>query len=241
VCDFGASELAIYAIATTVFTTGLSLASQYQQIQAGYDAQVKQGEYRNKLYEQQMDQANDNLERQTAWQAGYVGYQDKLYLENADAATSAYVEEQAAVNQKISEADDVASQDLQDIRRSAQERVGQALASNQFSGMNLDAILGDTYRQEGRYKDAVMFNLESTRLQGSRQKDSLLTTAKNRINSFSFNTPQPAQVNYPTMQQSAITPQVMNWGSALGNIGSSVFGAFSNFATKDPKTGKYSF
>ncbi|MBU4566995.1 MAG: hypothetical protein KKE29_19940 [Proteobacteria bacterium] len=235
------TTLAAISIGTTVFTTGLSLASQYQQIAANYDYQVKMAHYRNSIYEQQMEQSLGNLKTQMAWQAASVNYQNKLYLENAEAANQAYIEEVAAVGQQQVEAGEAASQELEDIRRAAQERVGQALASNQFSGMNLDAVLADTYRQEARYRDAVLYNLDVGNRQRERSKESLRRGAESKINAFTFNTPQPAQMNFPTMAVSPIQQQTLDWGSALGNIGNSVFGAFTNFATRDPKTGKYTF
>jgi hypothetical protein len=109
--------------------------------------------------------------------------------------------------------------EIQKAQIEAQKAVGKILASSETSGLSLDALIADTYRQQAIYKDTMGYNQDVALGQLEREKTGLRQEAIRRINSYQMQTPTHQTITPPiytpyVFQEQVATP--MNWGGILG-------------------------
>lgn len=222
-------------MATTVY--GMYASTEATKRQYAYQARMTDAN--NLRYRQQWQQSADQVIMQNEYQGGLAEYQNKLLLVAAVDAEQGFGEEAAAVNMRVMEEEEAASQEMQDVERAAAERVGQALASSELSGLNLEAVLTDTWRQRSRYRNAVQTNLDITKRQAEREKEGLRAGTDRKINSFGLTPAAPTSVNFPSYSPVVFQEQPgYNLGGALGNLANIGLTSWSKWSTKvyDPKT-----
>lgn len=115
--------------------------------------------------------------------------------ENADSALKSMADQLAAVNQELSQEQETAAQEIQDIQIERLQKAGTAMASSATGDIGM--LMQDFYRQEAAYKESVRRNLDMSILQGGARKESIKATARDRINSGSPYIAKPiAQPDY---------------------------------------------
>jgi hypothetical protein len=112
---------------------------------------------------------------------------------------------------------------VQNQKLAAKRASSTATASSESAGMSVDALLADYDRQYLNYADSQMQNLGFNVEQIQRTREGLESQAKSRINTGSNLTP----VSQPSLI------------GTVGGIAASGLTAYSNFAVRDPLTGKY--
>ena len=129
--------------------------------------------------------------------------QAAFMVQNAEAANKALIEQYAQENQRQVEAQEATAVELQDLQIARLQREGEAVAQSEGAGANLAAVLGDLFRQEARFRDTTLVNLESERRQSQERMRGYRAEAENRINAVQPYIPQP--VNRPSLLGTALS------------------------------------
>lgn len=134
--------------------------------------------------------------QQEAYQQRQFEAREKERLENAENANKSFIEESAQLGIKQQQQQVVAAEEKQDVDIDRQKVAGEALASSQSSGLGLSNVLGDLFRQQGRYNSTIETQLKYDLDQGNNEVSGLRAKAIDRINSVRPYIPQP--VNRPS-------------------------------------------
>lgn len=129
---------------------------------------------------------------------GEVGTQQtKLINENNKNAVKALTDQWAQEGENTMAAQHATAQELQDIQRERLEKAAAATASSEAAGMNVEMLMADFERQEARYRDATLYNLEREQAQSQWRKTGYRSDAVSRINSQQPYIPTPvSRPNY---------------------------------------------
>lgn len=143
-------------------TTGTLLASQivFAALSTGaqYMAAMEEADNHNSYMRQRQEQTTEN-------------------------ALAAYRNETTQETNRLLQEDQAASQELQEIRKQSRKQAGEAMASSNAMGTNLDYLLEDYLREEANYKSAVRQELHWKRQQSDFNMKSYQSNAQSRINS----------------------------------------------------------
>lgn len=125
--------------------------------------------------------------------AAQQAYQQQLQIQTRNNAMAAYRNDLLAQDRRVEEERVRASQEefensLEAQRRRATARV--SASESGVSGLSVDALLADFYRQEARLSDQIDYRKELVLNQSALNKKAAQTTAESRINSA---TPSPVE------------------------------------------------
>lgn len=162
--------------------------------------------------------------RQAATQAAYqqqlVQSRDEQITENNQLANESFLQQARQVNYRLQEEDEKASQDIQQVQReAAQARATARVSAGEagVSGLSVENLFADFYRQEAAYRDSVRRNRQFGRLQAKEDIKGLRAQAQGRIASLRPYLPEP--VVRPNFMGTALEIGVdaFNRGSALAS------------------------
>ena len=159
--------------------------------------------------------AQDQAKAQTAFQQQQAEENERFAEQNRLAALRSFEDQTSQEQLRLKQTRESASVELQDIQRSKLEAQGQALASSDFAGTNIDLLLGDFERQEANFRSTVGRQLEFETLQFSENLRGLNAQAEDRINSVRPFVAQP--VSYPSLT------------GAVAGFGAQTVGNFNTF------------
>lgn len=209
------------------------IAGQVAQGALGYigarQQAAQQQDYNNQVYNQQARQA----ESEQAYQNNQVRQQNDYILQNAaNAERSLYSDRSALASQSRQESLATAL-DIQQKRMEALRSRGSIQASER-SGVTLENLMGDFYRQEAIYANVSQQNLGFGNQQRQLEGDKLTSVARSRINEARPYISSPvAQPQSPTQVQK---PSILG---ALISTGSEVSNTISSRSVYDPYSGRY--
>jgi len=113
-------------------------------------------------------------------------YQNELAIEEAQNANTAYIDQTKQVALADIQRDDASAQKLEQNAIDAAQARGRAITSAGeagVSGVSVDMLLNDFYRQEARFADGVIHNNYIERAQSEQERLGLQSQAKSRVNS----------------------------------------------------------
>jgi hypothetical protein len=141
-------------------------------------------------YVGQQQQAN----QQAAYQSALVQQRNQQILENQRLAQESYLQQAQQVNVRQQQEEEKSSQELQSVQIEAlQARARARVASGEagVSGLSVDNLIADFYRQEDFYKQGVMRNVEMSRQQSKEDIKGLRAEAQGRVQSIQPYLPEP--------------------------------------------------
>jgi len=157
---------------------------------------------------------------QASYQAQLAQARNQEILDNARLAQESYLQQAQQLNLRQQQEDEKASQNIQQTRLdAAQARATTRVATGEagVSGLSVDNLLRDFYRQEDVFNESVRRNRDFSRLQTQEDIKGLQAQAQGRIASVRPYTPEP--VVRPNLLGTAlqIVGDVATRGSALSD------------------------
>lgn len=161
----------------------------------------------------QYQQASAAADAQEAYQNAQAEQQHQYMMQNAKAATDAFIDKSAQENQRLSQTRESTAEQVQADQREADKKAGTALASAQSFG---STITNDIFREHTRYSSNMKQNLTWEENQVKMNIDGFRAEAQDRTNSVRAYIPSP--VSRPSGLAAAAS-----WGSQAAQTGMTYF------------------
>lgn len=120
--------------------------------------------------------------------AEYQGEMQQMYKEvaekNAKMAIQEYGEQSAAENVALGQSQEAAAREKLQIRKERLQKMGTAMASSEAAGQALQYLMGDFYRQEANYREAVTRQYDLDKVNTGIRKGNARAVANNRGQSY---------------------------------------------------------
>ncbi len=158
---------------------------------------------------------------QAAYQSQVAQVQNQQILENARLANESFLRQSEQENLRQQQEGEKAGQEIQQTQiEAAQARARARVAAGEagVSGLSVDSLFADFYRQEDVFRESVRRNQDFSRLQSQENIKGFRAQAQGRIASIRPYVPEPV-----------VRPSFL--GTAL-QIGSDVFTRGSNLADR---------
>lgn len=133
--------------------------------------------------------------QQEAYERAQFEQRERERKQNAESAISSLNNEYAQANLQQVQRQEVAADEKSKVERDRLETAGTAIASSEGAGRGFNLILGDLFRQQGRFNSNIETQLSYDLEQGNAELYGLKAKADDRINSISPYIPRP--VNRP--------------------------------------------
>lgn len=137
---------------------------------------------------------SQQAEVQANYQAQLVQARNQEILENARLAQESYLQQAHQLNLRQQQEDERASQSIQQTRQeAAQARAITRVAAGEsgVTGLSVDSLLRDFYRQEDSFNESVRRNRDFSRLQNQEDMKGLRAQAQGRVAAVQPYMPEP--------------------------------------------------
>jgi len=163
------------------------------------------------------------------YQAAVMADRNRQIEENYKLAKTSYIEQSKQLQNRLQqEGERVSAEQMASQKEAAQARATARVAAGEggVAGLSVDTLLRDFFRQEAMFRDSTNRQLSDITAQTEQEIKGLKAQAEGRVQSIRPYIPEPIE-----------RPNYL--GAAL-RIGGSVASQYGTYATKNPKTGKYS-
>jgi hypothetical protein len=113
-------------------------------------------------------------------------YKEQMQEQNRENAMESYRQQTAQQQTRLVQEETSIAQQEQQRSKQQRKAAGEALASSQSAGVNLDALMSDYLRAEGSYRSALQQNMDWTRNQAQQNMKGMQAQARDRIASGNF-------------------------------------------------------